>query len=179
MSSKTRDIAEKRGVGGALKHSENPFMRGGEVEIHGRKKRYQIASRQDLVTDPKTGMVKAGVEHTIVRIVDDASFVKVFADGISGMYDLNASGAKVFRYLFDQVQRHPNIDRLYLYFMDAVEEPWSISKPVFYRGMSELLEKGFIAASVNPNIYFLNPGMIWNGDRFRFVQEYRRAKLLK
>lgn len=167
---------EGGGVRSAEKHADNPFLAGSEVEITGRKKRYTIVARPDVITAPD-GAVKGGIEHTIVRLVDDAQFVKVFSDGIAGMYDLRASGAKVFRFLFDQVQKHPNIDRLYLYFMDAVEEPWKISKPVFFRGLAELLEKGFLARSTNPNMYFLNPQMIWNGDRFRFVQEYHRARI--
>lgn len=169
---------ETGGVRDAEKHPENPFLKGSEVEIKGRKKRYTIVARPDVITAPD-GAVKGGIEHTIVRLVDDAQFVKVFSDGIAGMYDLNAPGAKVFRFLFDQVQAHPNTDRIYLYFMDAVEEPWKISKPVFFRGMAELLEKAFIARSTNPNMYFLNPQMIWNGDRFRFVQEYQRARRAK
>jgi hypothetical protein len=60
--------------------------------------------------------------------------------------------------------------------MDAIEEPWSISKPVFFRGMAELLEKKFIARSSNPNIFFMNPKMMFNGDRFRLIQEFRRAR---
>jgi DNA-binding IclR family transcriptional regulator len=59
--------------------------------------------------------------------------------------------------------------------MDALEEPWRIPKSTFFKGMAELLEKGFLAKSANPNMFFLNPAMMWNGDRFRFVQEYQRA----
>lgn len=176
MESKKRDLVTKpTGIRASPTHTENPFLKGSEIQITGRKKRYTIASRGDTVLGP-TGELKAGVEHTIVRVVDDAQFVKVFADGIAGIYDLRSAGSKVFRFLFDQVQKHPNVDRLYLYFMDAVEEPWQISKPVFFRGMAELLEKGFIARSANPNMFYLNPTMLWNGDRFRFVQEYQRAQ---
>lgn len=176
MESKKRDLVSKpTGIRASPTHTENPFLKGSEVQITGRKKRYTVASRGDTVIGP-TGQVKAGIEHTIVRVVDDAQFVKVFSDGISGIYDLRSAGSKVFRFLFDQVQKHPNVDRLYLYFMDATEEPWEISKPVFFRGMAELLEKGFIARSANPNMFYLNPTMLWNGDRFRFVQEYQRAK---
>lgn len=175
MSDEKREIT---GIRSAPTHAENPFIKGSIAEISGRKKRYSVASRNHTITDA-SGRVLGGIEHTIVRVVDDSQFVKVFADGVAGIYDLKAGGGKVFRYLFDQVQKNKNVDRLYLYFMDALEEPWTISKPVFFRGMAELLEKGFIARSVNPNMFYLNPAMIWNGDRFRFVQEYRRTKMIK
>jgi hypothetical protein len=161
------------GIRQSKSYSENPFMSGSIVQIVGKKKRYSIAAKSDVITS-REGVVKGGIEHTIVRLVDDSKFVKVFSDGVAGMYDLKSGGGKVFRYLFSQVQKFPNVDRIYLYFLDAVEEPWSISKTVFFRGMAELLEKGFIARSESPNMFYLNPAMIWNGDRFRFVNEYRR-----
>ena len=115
MSDEKREIT---GIRSAPTHTENPFLKGSLVEVQGRKKRYSVAARGDVLVAPN-GQVKGTVEHTIVRVVDDSQFVKVFADGISGIYDLNSAGSKVFRYLFDEVQKHPNIDRIYLYFMDA------------------------------------------------------------
>lgn len=173
MSEEKREIT---GVRSAPTHVENPFMRGCATEVRGRKKHYNVLARPAEIVDKQTGDYLGGIEHKIVRLVDDAQFVKVFSDGISGIYDLSKPGARVFRYLFDVVQKNPNVDRLYLYFMDALEEPWAIPKSVFFRGMAELLEKNFIARSQNPNMFFLNPQMIWNGDRFSFVQEFIRAK---
>jgi hypothetical protein len=180
MDGEKREIESKEtritGIRSAPTHALNPFLAESEItEIRGRKKKYSIASRADLVMSPE-GEVKAGIEHTIVKVVDDETFVKMYEQGVIGMHDLNASGKKVFHFLFKKVQENPNVDRLYLYFMDAIEEPWSISKPVFFRGMAELLEKKFIARSSNPNIFFMNPKMMFNGDRFRLIQEFRRAR---
>ena len=128
-------MSEKReisGVRSAPAHRKNPFLAGSSVDVKGRRKRYTITSKTDSVVS-KNGHVVAGVEHSIVRLVDDSPFVKVFADGVAAIYDLGRPGAKVFRYLFDQVQKHPNIDRIYLYFMDATEEPASLRR-LFSRG---------------------------------------------
>jgi hypothetical protein len=170
-------MLEKReitGVRNAPAHKENPFLSGSLVAVKGRKKNYTVASGAMTLTD-STGTVQGTVQHSITRIVDDTHFVKIFSDGVAGIYDLGRPGAKVFRFLFDEVQKNPNQDRIYLYFMDALEDPWRIPKTTFFKGMSELLEKGFLAKSANPNMFFLNPSMMWNGDRFRFVQEYQRA----
>lgn len=165
---------EITGVRSAPAHKENPFLRGSLVAVKGRKKNYTVASGAMTLTD-KTGVIQGTVQHTITKVVDDTLFVKVFSDGIAGMYDLGRPGAKVFRFLFDEVQKNPNQDRMYLYFMDALEDPWCIPKTTFFKGMAELLDKGFLAKSANPNMFFLNPSMMWNGDRFRFVQEYQRT----
>lgn len=164
------------GVRGAPTYAENPFLEGASTTIKGRKKHYSVTGGRALPMIDQHGTVLGGVEHKIVRMVDDAQFVKVFADGISGIYDLKSAGSKVFRYLFDVVQKHPNTDRIYLYFMNAAEEPWSIPKSTFFRGLAELLEKKFAARSSDPNMFYLNPTMIWNGDRFRFVTEFVRDK---
>jgi hypothetical protein len=41
--------------------------------------------------------------------------------------------------------------------------------------MKELLDKGFVAESFTPGLYFLNPDYMWNGDRLAFVKEYRKT----
>ncbi len=164
------------GVRSAPQHTENPFMKGVVTDVKGKKKHYSVLGRGVSAIDTATGERVGEIEHTVVRHVDDTQFVKVFADGIAGIYDLDRAGTKVFRYLFDTVQKYPNVDRFHLYFMDAAMEPWSIPKSTFFRGLTSLLEKNFIARSANPNMFFLNPAMIWNGDRFRFVQEFVREK---
>lgn len=169
---------ESIGVRNAPTYSKNPFMGGSLASIRGKKKHYDVSSSV-IGVDRGTGEHLPGVEHKVVHMVDDTKFVKVFADGISGIYDLGAAGSKVFRFLFDTVQKHPNVDRIYLYFMNAMEEPWAIPKSTFFRGMAELLEKNFIARSSDPNMFYLNPAMIWNGDRFKFVHEYVRAQQIE
>lgn len=174
-------MTEKReitGVRNAPAYKESPFINGSLVAVQGRKKNYTIASGAMTLSD-KSGRIQGSVQHSITRIIDDTAFVKVFSDGIAGMYDLGSAGSKVFRFLFDEVQKNKDQDRMYLYFMDALEDPWKIPKTTFFKGMAELLDKDFLAKSSNPNMFFLNPSMMWNGDRFRFVQDYQRASSIK
>lgn len=169
----TREIT---GVRTAPTFLENPFMVASITEIKGKKKHYNIASKSSVVVNSETGEVTGNIEHRIVKYVDDSKFIKLYQSGVIAQFELGSAGGKVFRFLFDVVQKNPNTDRLYLFFMDAIEEPWNISKSVFFRGMTELLEKQFIARSRNPNMFYLNPNMIWNGDRFAFVTEYVKKK---
>lgn len=181
MTDEKREILTKETVGvrTSTQYAENPFMQTVLTEVHGKKKHYSVLGRQVEAINTDTGESLGEVQHSIVRFVDDTQFVKVFADGIAGIYDLKSPGTKVFRYLFDTVQKYPNVDRFYLYFMDAAEEPWSIPKTTFFRGLGELLDKNFIARSTNPHMFYLNPKMIWNGDRFKFITEYRRESTLQ
>ena len=42
--------------------------------------------------------------------------------------------------------------------------------------MTELTEKGFVAPSVDTNLWFVNPAIFFNGDRVRFVTELQRKR---
>lgn len=171
----TEKTVKKGGVRQAEKHSVNPFLHGEtRVQVKSKKRFYGNISEDELVVSKGTGEITGGVEHKVVRLVDGAEFVKVFAAGVAGIYGLKTAGRKVFSYLLEVVQANPNTDRIYLHFMDALEEPWKISKTVFFNGMAELIDKKFVASSDRQNMFFLNPAMVWNGDRFRFVQEYVR-----
>ena len=50
-----------------------------------------------------------------------------------------------------------------------------MSHATYKRGMAELIEKGFVAATPSQGMYWLNPSFVWNGDRLAFVKEYRKA----
>ena len=49
-----------------------------------------------------------------------------------------------------------------------------ISEATYTRGMRELVDKGFLAATPHIGLFWLNPDYLWNGDRLAFVKEYRK-----
>jgi DNA-binding IclR family transcriptional regulator len=51
-----------------------------------------------------------------------------------------------------------------------------MSKSSFHRSIRELLDKKFIAESAITGLYFINPHLFFNGDRVRFVQEFKRKR---
>lgn len=40
-----------------------------------------------------------------------------------------------------------------------------VSRTTYFKGMKELVEKSFIAETMIQNYYFINPDLIFNGDR--------------
>ena len=69
----------------------------------------------------------------------------------------------------------PNKDTVYLSFTGLDRNEKTISRSTFTRGISELVEKQFIASMPAVGWYWVNPDFVWNGDRLAFVQEYRRV----
>lgn len=51
-----------------------------------------------------------------------------------------------------------------------------MSESIFYRGIKELIEKRIIAKTNEKNWYFINPAIVFNGDRARFVSEIIKKK---
>ena len=108
--------------------------------------------------------------------VDSTQFVKLFVGGVKALTDLSNAGTKVFELLYLRVQEQPNQDLVNMAFWTIDQKVMEMSERTHRRGMGELLQKGFIAATPTPGVYWLNPNYLWNGDRLAFVQTYVRKQ---
>jgi hypothetical protein len=162
----------------AQKYSENPLVETRDIKT--KQKTVRALSTGKMV-DTITGEVVAGTAVVVRKTVDEEHFVKVFAEGVKASFDLSPSGFKVFQIVLRAAQNGAfGADSIYLYFMDAVQDQeFPISQPTFHRGMKELMEKRFIAASNRPNIFWINPHLFFKGDRVAFVTEYVRRGSVK
>lgn len=66
-------------------------------------------------------------------------------------------------------------DQIFMSFGAVDQALTPMSEATYTRGMRELTEKGFIAATPVQGWYWLNPSFIWNGDRLAFVKEFRKV----
>lgn len=129
-----------------------------------------------MVVSEQSGEIvaPAGFWHT--EEVDKTQFVKLYVNGVKAFKELTSAGTKVFELLYLGLQKNIGKDQIYLSFPSIDQAASPISEATFYRGMRELVDKGFIAESVETNIYFVNPDYLWNGDRLAFVKDYRLKK---
>ena len=68
----------------------------------------------------------------------------------------------------------PNKDEVYIFVPDVMEFcQWS-SKPRVYKAIKELIKYEIIAPSWKPNIYYINPSVLFNGDKLILVQMYQK-----
>lgn len=157
----------------APRYQTNPFM--GDVHIKRGSKKLTVG-RAGALINSDTGEINA-TEISMIKQVDRTEFIKFFAAGVQKFFELSPSGSKLLAYVMKVVQEVPGTDRITLHFMDYMErfpgDQTGMKKTTFYRGFTELLSKGFIAQSVVPNLYYINPKLFFNGDRAKFVTEYR------
>lgn len=159
---------------GLTVYEANPYLVHGIVK--GRTKRI-TNKRGDMLVMGETGEVVTG--PTIAGIwqaheVDDAKFIKVFSAAMGQFFGFSKAGIHMFQVLVSEVQKNINTDRLYFSFKKLEREGMQMSQATFTRGMRELMTQKFLAPTPEIGWFWLNPAYMWNGDRFHFVQEYRR-----
>lgn len=166
----------KLGRRGFPVYDHNPFMTGVAVKT---KKRNLTVARGTKLTDATTGEEELTTTIAQVKHVDEEGFVKVFSAQIRLYFDLSSAGFKVFLLMLQAVQKTIGADRVYMTFTsatkaaEAMSQP--LSRPVYDRGVRDLCEKKVIALTEEQGWFFINPAVLFNGDRARFVTEYRKS----
>ena len=168
-------------------YSESPFM--DELLDNSDTKMKKVFGKVDkgaLIQNPTADPMEnrdfkpAGTAFLYEKEVETNEFIKIFTRGIGKLFGLKASGRQVFTILLTQISgsKNKNVDRVNLYYPilpDNVKA--EITYAVFNRGINDLIENNFIAMSTMPNVYFLNPTYVYNGDRLVIATVYKRKKL--
>ncbi len=154
----------------------NPLLEPTEVTV---KKRYVKTGTSEELISTKTGEIRQTSAIYTIDERDDASFVKVFAAGVSAAYDLGRTAARVFQLVLQEYERAPMRQG----FAESIELSWfneglcgravDMSEKTFQRGLKELLAKQFLAPR-SPSTFWVNPALFFKGDRVKFITEYRR-----
>ncbi len=158
---------------------DNPFADGLQMRLTPKSRRLDIDAEMYLTTTG--GEILAGAEIRKVSMVDSDKFVKVFTNKIGLFFGLSMRAQKLLEVLMAQMSAMPGGDRIYLnsttverYMADQGRK--GLARATYARALDEMLEKGFIARSDQQHLYFINPAIFFNGDRIRFVEEFRRKK---
>lgn len=155
---------------------DNPFLESFCVEV--RKKSMTIATGLKI-KDESDNDVQVGAV-AIFREVDTEEFLKIYTQNIKSLFDLSSTAQRILMPLMLEIQKNArNIAHVYFSF-SSMQRNCKIlnlpvpSKPTFSRAISELIEKQFIAVNAEgQSWYWINPNILFNGDRIRFIQDYR------
>jgi hypothetical protein len=156
---------------GVAVYAQNPFM----IDMTTKTKRV-TNKRGDMMLVSNEGEIVSNVAgFWEAEEVDSTKFVKLFVKGVKALKELTAAGTKVFEVLYLRVQEGIGRDQVLMAFAAVDQALTPMSEATYTRGMRELIEKGFIAASPVQGMFWLNPSFVWNGDRLAFVKEYRKT----
>lgn len=154
----------------------NPFLE--MMELKSTTKAI-FAKTDALVTNQKTGEVMGQQVVATFKKVDADSFVKIFAHHLTSIFDLTRTGYRLLVIVIGIIQENSiNRDIFYMSYFDASNEAnkkeAKLSRDTFKKGVSELISMGIIARGMNVNSYYINPAIIYNGNRTKitFVEQY-------
>ena len=160
--------------------AENPFLESFQPSMR-RKNEVLVSDDNRAIINTRTGEIDDdSIAIARVKIVDSDQFVKVYVSELHIFFDLSRPAQRVVEFLLHQVSRAVGRGEVLMHFSDF--ERFFVgreggSRQTFMRGLQELAAKRLIAKSLTPNIWFINPTMTFNGDRMRFITEYRRRKV--
>ena len=160
---------------GVAVYQVNPFM----MEVQTKTRRVTNKRGDMMLVSNEGGVVSNVAGFWEAEEVDATKFVKLFVKGVKALKELTGAGTKVFEVLYMRVQDNIGKDQVFMAFSFVDQALTPMSNPTYDRGMRELIEKGFIAATPTQGWYWLNPSFVWNGDRLAFVKEYRKASIKK
>jgi hypothetical protein len=168
-----------------VKYKENPFLENFSVTTKGKRITVNAlgSDDQNILVNQSTGEMK-GTHVMAYKEVDDDEFIKLFTANVALTFDLNMSGHKVFNMLCRVMQKEA-IKKDQVYIDDNVREDFvnefnvKFASATLYRGLENLISRKILAKSQRTNIYFINPSMVFNGDRLAFTTVIERKRKSK
>ena len=151
------------------KNEENPFMKQAieGIENHVVKK-YKSNSGGDK---------RAVVALFIRQIeVDEEQFTKLYLSNFAAFFDLSQAAIRVFGYFMTCMK--PKNDLIIFNRKKCLEYTKYKTDKAVYKGLAELVKAEIIARGPADNLWFINPLIVFNGDRVTFAKTYVRKKTL-
>lgn len=157
-------------------NKENPFLREAVEQVQNNiVKKYKTASNTDQKAilkafDENTGEILGSTQFIRQIEVDEEKFAKIYLDQFSAFFELKPQAIKVFGYILTQLT--PNKDEFLFFMEDCLEYTNYKSKNSIWIGLGSLVENGIIARGRAENLYFINPMVVFNGNRVTFAHTY-------
>lgn len=159
-------------------HETTPFIYQMTDDMKISKKTHAFARRQ--YADMETGEQESAIVG-FRKEVDSTSFVKIYAQGIKGIFGLPNAAINVLSVML-QAYRSTNTlkergDLVVVSYKAACKDyGYQYTQGTYINGVNHLIKNQFIAPSVIPNEYFVNGAFFFKGDRYAFVREYFKVE---
>lgn len=177
-------VEVKKAKNGSMIYDVSPFMHGYKVDT--RQKRRTVDKGTAFLKPADEKYVEAVTTVSQLFDVDKATFTKLFkTPDFKLLFNLKPSALHVLLVIIDIVGMPANMNTNVIRLTWAIAESKlkgtdaEMSYSTYNRSIKDLIEEGYIAtARVNgehDGWFFINQDRLFNGDRVRFVKEYRLA----
>lgn len=150
----------------------NPFLKQVTIQTKTRKVN---AVMEELFDADGVSVDNQAREISHIKYVDRERFVKVMNCAFKAAFGLSSKGQRLFWLLVSEMGVNHGKDFLFLNYRKEFiinGEAMTIPKTSFYDGLKALQSAGFIAPKREKGYYWLNPNMLWNGDRVKLSTSY-------
>lgn len=164
-------------IKGQPKYDQNPFMDKAMNEIKTIKKTQIMrpTGKDEIQMIVNTDGEIEGYSAFMRFIeVDEEKFAKVFLAQFESFWELSKPGIRVFGYIINSIK--PNQDCFTLRMDKALEYTKYTHHNSITTGLTDLIERGIIARSKYENEYFINPLVVFNGNRATFAKTFIKKK---
>ncbi|GIM55523.1 replication/maintenance protein RepL [Capnocytophaga cynodegmi] len=161
-------------------NKENPFLKQSlEVVNQNLARKYKTATKTGekailQAFDPNSGELLGHTQFIRQIEVDEDKFAKLYLTRFPQFFDLKPQAIRVFGYILNQLI--PNRDEFIFILEDCMEYTGYKSDTSIRIGLTNLLENEIIARGRVDNLYFINPMVVFNGNRISFVDTYVKKK---
>ncbi|GAB3051242.1 replication/maintenance protein RepL [Spirosoma pulveris] len=156
---------------------ENPFIEKAiqDVRIVKRQQVIRPKNRDEIQQIVSTdGEVTGYTAFTRFIEVDEEKFAKVYLSQFAFFWELSKPAIKVFGYILTVLQ--PKKDTFIFRMDDCLRHTGYTHRNNVLTGLASLVECNIIARSVYDWEYFINPLVVFNGDRVAFTKMYVKKK---
>ena len=123
----------------------------------------------EISTDGKT------VSRRIISTMKDKKeFIKVFRESIKTILQLSSTAQKILWYIMDNLPINKNV--VVITNETCMDACGFKNRKSIRDGIIELLDKNILTRSSARYQYWVNPIVMFNGDRIEFIREYRYEK---
>ncbi len=165
-------------------NNENPFIETEnkiQANIIKKSKYLHTQTFNVTITDNDEQEVNGTSAIYTYQEVDESKFIKIFTQNIKAMYELTGSAYKIFVLLLKALQDVISKDTVFFDYDTAKEIQYNLTttelaRSTYEKAILELVEKKFLAPHKRRGMFYINPALIFNGDRVVFMQEFKKQK---
>jgi hypothetical protein len=162
-------------------YEENPFVEKAvrDIRIVKRTQVMRSSNKAEIqLIVSQDGEVKGHSAFMRYIEVDEERFAKVYLSEFSAFWDLTKPAIRVFGYILTVLK--PKQDNFIFDMADSLAYTQYSQRNHVLTGLSCLIECGIIARSNKAYKYFINPLVVFNGDRVTFAKTYiKKQKALE
>ncbi|EJF82652.1 hypothetical protein [Bartonella rattimassiliensis] len=155
---------------------ENPFLK--KSEIFADNKIVKTSITQQKFINSETNRTEVIPTIHVTGKTNEENFIEIFADGIQTVFNLSRTGHRALVIVLEERQsnklENKNNNSITLIWFDGGVngKKRDMVDRTFHNGLRELIQKGILKPKL-PNQYWVNPILLFKGDKIIFMKEYK------